>query len=92
MLQTILLAALWTGCQFADVKTTMTALRNPNVVEGNPIFGNNKRIIIGVKIATNGAMLPLWAKKSKGKARVAMPLIAAGAGCTAAVYNSRVTR
>lgn len=44
------------GGQGADLATTLMALRDPRLREGNPMFGNHPAAIIGTKLAVPLAM------------------------------------
>ncbi len=91
MLDALLLAG-WIGCQAWDLQSTHAALQRPGVVEGNPVLGQSMGRIVAIKVSVNVGAGVWWSRTRHNKSqatRTILPLMMAGAGCTAGMLNSR---
>jgi hypothetical protein len=85
-----LLLAAWIACQTLDTGTTVAALRNPRLVEGNPLMRGPQMVTLKVTVNV-GAML--WGHKlakthpESPAARRVIPLLFASSGCAAGALN-----
>lgn len=87
----VLLYSSWIGCQSFDAISTAVALRNPGIIEGNPVMRGPH--IYAVKISVNVG-LGFWQHAyvrdhPQSKARFAIPVAMASAGCFAGMLNTR---
>jgi uncharacterized membrane protein len=77
------LIALAMSCQAFDITSTAVALRDPRLMEGNPMLRGPQ--LYALKISVN--VTALWAYKKDKRLKVALPLVLAGSGCLAGSLN-----
>jgi hypothetical protein len=87
-----LLLTIWFGCQAFDATSTIVALQNPMLREGNPVMA---KAGIPIRVSVNVLAFLAYRKAERREASKAVrtvPYILAATGCTAGVWNTRQIR
>src|SRR4051812_31372922 len=86
------LLAAWFACQSLDATTTVVALRNPQLTEGNPIM---RKAGIPIRVSVNVLAFMAYRKaetRQKSAGVRAIPYVLTATGCAAGVWNMKQIR